>query len=635
MCGIAGKVVFSDSPVPVTNELLERMVELLRHRGPDDRGAYVSEDARAGIAMSRLSIIDLQTGHQPMGNRDGTVHVVLNGEIYNYRELRRRLEGGYSFRTLSDTEVLLPLYEQFGPDMVDHLHGMFAFALWDGSLGRLIVARDRIGQKPLYVAHAPVGRTLVFASEIKALLADPSVSRQLDPIAMDEYLTHGFVPAPRSIYQAVRKLPAGHVGVFDADGWRIRKYWSVDYWSAPGIDEEQAVDEFDRRLTDAVRARLVSDVPLGSFLSGGIDSAVITAIMSKLIDRPVRSFTIGFGQPDFDELAPARRTAEICGTHHTERIVDWNVQAMVPLAAGHFDEPFADSSAVPTYHVCQMAREHITVALTGDGGDELLAGYNRYQARRLASWYHRVPRLLRPAWMERVLLRLPTPPTYFGASLLKSAQYFVEYARGLRARGWQSWLTYFDAEMRQRLYRGDTGALLADALTDADTHPGSIDRIAGAANAMDAVHQTMWIDMMTYLPDDILVKVDRMSMAVSLEARSPFLDHRLIEWLATLPVDLKLRGMTRKYLLRRLADRYFPKGTFNRQKQGFMMPLSVWLKGTLGRWLIDRLAGNPRFGRMFSMHFVRQLLADHQRGRNDHSYRLWALLMLGEFLAGL
>ena len=631
MCGIAGKVVFAESSGPVARELIEQMVELLRHRGPDDRGVHISTDARAGIGMSRLSIIDLNTGHQPMSNDDGTVHVVMNGEIYNYRQLRAQLAGRYRFKTDSDTEVLLPLYEQYGPDMVDHLRGMFALAVWDERRGRLLLTRDRIGQKPLYVAHDPTSRTLVFGSEIKALLADRTVSRQIDPIAMDEYLTYGFVPAPRSIYQGIAKLPAAHVGLFDANGWTIRRYWSVDYSSPVAIDEEAAVDEFESRLTDAVRARMISDVPLGSFLSGGLDSAVITAIMSRLSDQPVRSFTIGFDQRDFDELDPARATAKVCKTDHTERVVDWNVQAMVPLAAAGFDEPFADSSAVPTYHVCRMAREHITVALSGDGGDEMLCGYNRYQARRLAEWYQRVPRLLRPRWLESVLMKLPTPPTYFGASLIKSAQYFMEYVRGIRRRGWQSWLTYFDADMRQRLYLGQTRDILADADR---TGPGSVERIAQAAHAADRVSEVMWIDMMTYLPDDILVKVDRMSMAVSLEARSPFLDHPLVEWLATLPIDLKLKGMTRKYLLRKLADRYFPKGMLDRKKQGFMMPLSFWLKGELGQWMVDRLAVNARFRGMFAMPVVRQLLDDHRRGRDDHSYRLWSLLMLGEFLLG-
>ena len=633
MCGIAGKVCLANSGEEIPLSLIERMVETLRHRGPDDSGVYLSPDTKAGIGMSRLSIIDLHTGHQPMSSPDGAVNVVLNGEIYNYREIRRRFAGRYDFRTTSDAEVLLPLYEEFGLAMVDHLHGMFAFAVWDQRRRRLVVARDRVGQKPLYFAHDPAARTFVFGSEIKAILTDASVCRETDPIAMDEYLTYGFVPAPRSIYRAIAKLPPGHCGVFDADGWRVQQYWRVDYSSPQPIDEGAAIEQFDELMTQAVEARLVSDVPLGSFLSGGMDSAVITAIMCKLACEPVRSFSIGFHEADFNELDDARRTAQHCGTEHTEKIVDWNIQDMVPLLARHFDEPFADSSAVPTYHVSRMARENITVALSGDGGDELLAGYNRYQAQKFAEAFNRIPRLLRHP-LERLLLALPTPASYFGGSLIKTGQHFLEYARGLGDRGWQSWLRYFDDDLRAKLYRPGAREALADEQNSARGSQSRIERIAQQAQRFDSIHQIMWIDLMTYLPDDILVKVDRMSMAVSLEARSPFLDHRLIEWLATLPISLKLRGMTRKFLLRRLADRYFPKGMFNRPKQGFAIPLSVWFQDELGDWLIRRLSGNAKFSEMFELSVVTALLDQHRRGRGDHSHRLWALLMLGEFLGG-
>lgn len=634
MCGIIGKVDFGSGGGSVTPELLDRMIETIRHRGPDDKGHYVNAQGNAGIGMARLSIIDLHTGHQPMASADGKVQVALNGEIYNYRELRARLGGRYEFKTESDTEALLPLYEEYGPEMVDHLRGMFAFAVWDERKGRLLVARDRVGQKPLYVAHDVASGCLVFGSEIKAVLADGSVSRELDPLALDDYLAYAFVPAPRSIYGAIRKLPAGCLGIFDADGWRVRRYWSVADANHEDVGEEDAVNKFDELLTDSVRMRMISDVPLGAFLSGGIDSGIIAAIMSKLHSEPVKTFTVGFPERDFDETSAARRTAEICGTEHSEQVVEWNVQSLVPLLARHFDEPFADSSAVPTYHVCKSAREHVTVALSGDGGDEFLAGYNRYQAYRLASAYNRFPRVLGPAVMEAMVRRLPTPVGYFGASMVKSAQYFFEFAEGLRRRGRQSWLLYFDEAWRERLYSRRT----RECLLDARQGGGEEDvfaKIAEQARRMDGLDGVMWFDQMTYLPDDILVKVDRMSMAVSLECRAPFLDHRLIEWLATVPTNLKLRGMTRKYLLLRLADRYFPKGMFARRKQGFMMPLAVWLRGDLGDWMLRRLEENERFAGMFDLGAVTGLLAEHRQGGNDHSYRLWALLMLGEFLRGL
>ena len=632
MCGIAGKIALGPAAEPPTPELLRRMVETLHHRGPDDSGLHVDPAGGAGLTMSRLSIIDLKTGHQPIANEDETVWVVLNGEIYNFRQLRATLEGRHRFATDTDTEVLVHLYEEHGLDLVDHLRGMFAFALWDAPRRRLVVARDRVGQKPLYVAHDPDQRSLVFGSEIKAVTADPAVPREMDPVALDEYLTYGFVPTPRSIYRAVAKLPAGCRGVFDAQGWRVERYWSVAYGRAEPMDEEAAVDRLDELLTESVALRLVSDVPLGAFLSGGLDSAVVTALMSRSCREPVRTFTIGFGDPTYDEMATARRTAEHCGTEHAERVVDWDIQAMVPLVARHFDEPFADSSAVPTYHVCRMARDRITVALAGDGGDELFAGYNRYQACRMAQAYHRLPRLLRPEWLERLLLRLPTPAAYFGTSAVKSGQYFLEFARGVRRRGWQSWLLYFDDDARQQLYSPAT----RDQVTEAAAGTvGDVERVARGAAGIDGVERMMWIDLMTYLPDDILCKVDRMSMAVSLECRSPLLDHRLIEWLATVPLDLKLRRYTRKHLLRRLADRYFPKGMFDRGKRGFMMPLAGWLRGPLGDWAAGRLAENDRFTAMLAMPAVQRLFEDHRRGRGDHSYRIWSLLMLGEFLRSL
>lgn len=617
------------SAPPVTVDLLRKMVDRLRHRGPDDNGWHVDPTERAGIAMSRLSIIDLVTGHQPVANEDGMVWSVLNGEIYNYRELRDRLQSRHTFATQSDSEVIVHLYEERGAEVFDELRGMFAIAIWDAREQRLVVARDRAGQKPLYVAHDPTSLSLTFGSELKAVLADESLSRELDPVALDEYLTYGFVPTPRSIYRAIAKLPAGCRGVFDREGWRVERYWSVDYTHTEPIDEEAAVDRLDELLTESVRLRLASDVPLGAFLSGGLDSGIITAIMSKLCRDPVRTFTIGFPDSTYDERAAAQATADHCGTRHAEEVIDWDIQAMVPLLARHFDEPFADSSAVPTYHVSQMARRQITVALSGDGGDELFSGYNRYQACKLAQTYHRLPRLLRPEWLENAFRRLPTPSAYFGSSRLKSAQYFIEFAQGLRHRGWQSWLLYFDEAARSSLYGPAMREQVAEATSD---KVDDVVQIAEASAHMNGVHRTMWIDLMTYLPDDILVKVDRMSMAVSLECRAPLLDHRLIEWLSTVPIGLKLHGMKRKYLLHRLADRYFPKGMFDRGKKGFMLPLAGWLRGTLGLWSLGRLVENDRFTEMLDMRAVERVFDEHRRGKDDHSYRIWSLLMLGEFL---
>jgi len=633
MCGIAGKASLHSAGPPVTAGLVERMIDTIRHRGPDDAGVYVDPGGRAGLGIRRLSIIDLATGHQPIASEDGAVWVVLNGEIYNYRELRANLEPRHRFTTRSDTEVIVHLYEEHGPDLVAHLRGMFALAVWDAARGRLVVARDRLGKKPLYVAHAAAAGTLAFGSELKAVLADPAVPREIDPVALDEYLTYAFVPTPRSIYRAVAKLPAACRGVFDSGGWRVERYWSVDYAHPEPTDAAAALDQFEEKFAESVRLRLESDVPLGCFLSGGLDSGLVTALMARLSRRPVRTFTIGFRERGYDELPYARRTAAHCRTEHTDEVVDWNVTDLVPLLARHFDEPFGDSSAVPTYHVCRMARRYITVALSGDGGDELHAGYNRYQAHKLVEAYLRLPRALQPRWLEGLLMRMPTTSAYFGTSVVKSLQHLVEFADGVRRRGWQSWLRYFDDELRGRLYsRAALDRLRAAGRPGAGPAADSIDDIVRRSTHSGGVHRLMWIDMMTYLPDDILVKVDRMSMAVGLECRAPLLDHRLVEWLATLPLGLKMRGMTRKVLLRRLADRYFPRGAFDRPKQGFMIPLAVWFRGELGDWLVGRLEENAAFTQTISMPVVRELLDAHRCGRGDHSYRLWALLMLGEFL---
>ena len=613
--------------------LVASMVETLHHRGPDDSGTYISPDGRRGIGISRLKVIDLVTGHQPVSNEDGTIWVVLNGEVYNYRELRSRLERSHRFHTQSDTEVIVHLYEDYGDDFLEHLRGMFAIAVLDTRADRLLLARDRVGKKPLYYTCDRSRGALAFGSEIKALLVDPDVSRQIDPLALQEYLKHGFIPTPRSIYCSIRKLPAGWLGVFDRDGWRCRPYWSMQYGDASRLNGRQAVDEFDRLLTESIQLRLISDVPLGVFLSGGLDSGIVTAIASRLCKDPVQTFTIGFPEKDFDEMADAQKTAMVCHTLHTELLADWHVEDIIPVLARHFDEPFADSSAIPTYRVCQMARPRITVALSGEGGDELLCGYNRYQARKIAEYYNRIPSLLRPRWLENLFLKLPTTATYFGTSWVKSGQYFLEFARGIREHGWQSWLLYFDDPLQERLLRPAVMDSIRQAAGQQDDEAGpTLEQIITQSKSIEGVHRTMWIDFMTYLPDDILVKLDRMSMAVGLECRAPLLDQKLVEWLSGVPLELKLRGLTRKYLLRQLARRYFPRSMFHRPKRGFMMPLAIWLHGSLGRWIRARLEDNPAFAAMCSMDFVNELFEQHRTHGNDHSYRIWSLLMLGEFL---
>jgi len=619
MCGIVGIVRPGDTAVD--EGVLARMCEALRHRGPDEDGRYVN--GRVGMAMRRLAIIDLAGGQQPIHNADRTAWIVFNGEIYNYRELRARLEKlGHRFYTDSDTEAIIHAYDQYGTDCPKHLRGMFAFAIWDERKEQLFLARDRVGKKPLL--YALTGGQIVFGSEFSALLEHPDISREIQPEAIHYYLTFMCVPAPLTAYRAIRKLEPGHTLTFDRHGEvRIERYWHPDFTKKEQFDEHEAGERALALLRDAVRVRLISEVPLGAFLSGGVDSSAVVALMSQESAAPVKTFSIGFEEQDFSELHHARRVAEHIGAEHHEFIVRPNALEVLPTLVEHYGEPYADSSAIPTYYVARETRRHVTVALNGDGGDECFAGYERYAAMRLAEMYRRLPGLVRRPLIESAVELLPS--SELRRSRARDIKRFVSAASLPTVERYMRWVSVFDARAKDDLYTDEfrrrmSGHQAADFLAPWFAHAN------GAGGIVDA---SMLADTMTYLPNDLLVKVDIASMAVSLEARSPFLDHHVIEFAAALPENLKLRGRTTKYLLKQVLKKLLPAENLKRAKMGFGVPIGHWFRGEMKEFLRETLLAEQSLRRgYFKPETVTRLVEDHITGRRDHAHQLWTLLML-------
>jgi len=638
MCGICG-ILERDAAKVVSREVLRRMVARLRHRGPDDTGTFVrgqvaaSPEASAdkpqnlGLGMARLAVIDVHGGHQPMPNEDGSVWVVFNGEIYNFRELRRELIArGHRFRSQADTEVLVHLYEEEGEGLVGRLRGMFAFALWDEPRERLVLARDRLGQKPL-VYHDD-GQRLVFASELQALLEAPGIPRRLSPVGLDLYLTYQYVPAPQTILEGIHKLPPAHFLVADGDGSRLRRYWDFPR-QVEDVGEAEAVSRLRELLTEAVRMRLVSDVPLGAFLSGGIDSSITVGLMSRHSREPVRTFSIGFGERAYDELAYARAAAKAFQTDHHEFTVEPDAVALLPTLVRHYGEPFADSSAIPTFYLAQKTREHVTVALSGDGGDEAFGGYDRYRAMRLAERFDRLPRLLKRVVLGgpgRLVRRFPTSKP---RTLARRLRRFAEALDLPRADRYLDWVAYFREADRRWLYTEDFLARL-------EAHrPGDYLREEFAVvERLDAAAATAAVDAATYLPNDILVKVDIASMANSLEVRSPFLDHEVFAFGLTVPTRLKVGSLARggKLLLRRAFADLLPPRVLRRGKMGFGVPMASWLRGPLRDHLRRMVLSPESLGRgYFRPEALERLVGEHLEARADHADRLWALMVLEQW----
>ena len=617
MCGIVG-IVRNDGK-PIDEQLLTRMCNAIRHRGPDEDGFYVN--GSVGLAMRRLAIIDLKSGQQPIHNRDRSSWIVFNGEIYNYLELREKLEKlGHTFYTNSDTEAIVHAYDQFGTDCPKHLRGMFAFAIWNERTQELFLARDRVGKKPLLYAH--VNGQLIFGSEFSALLLHPDVSRDIQPEALDYYLSFMCIPAPLTAYKAIRKLEPGHWLRWrkgEIDGVR---YWQPDFTKKLDISEEEAGERTVEILREAVRVRLMSEVPLGAFLSGGIDSSAVVALMSQESSDPVKTFSIGFEEQDFSELHHARRIAKHVGAEHHEFIVRPDAIEVLPMLVEHYGEPYADSSAVPTYYVARETRKHVTVALNGDGGDESFAGYERYIAMGLTEKYRRVPSFLRESVIKETVNLIPSSATK--RSRVKSAKRLLEAVALPRVDRYTHWVSVFNEQTKQPLYSD----VFRQQTQNADA-TGLLGEWFKRANGIGILDAMLLTDQMTYLPNDLLVKVDIATMAVSLEARSPFLDHHVIEFAASLPQNLKLRRLTSKYLLKKVLRKLLPSENLNRRKMGFGVPIGHWFRGKMQPFLREVVLSEKALRRgLFKPEAVRQLVELHVRGERDYSHQLWTLLML-------
>lgn len=605
----------ADRAYSADRAVISRMCRTIAHRGPDDEGIHVA--GGVGLGMRRLSIIDLPTGRQPIHNEDRSVWIVFNGEIYNFPELRARLEArGHRFYTNSDTEVIVHLYEDHGSDCVHHLRGMFAFALWDEGRQRLLLARDRFGKKPLhYALHQ---RRLLFGSEIKALLAAEPTLADLDPEGLVNFFYFGYIPDPLTAFRRIQKLPPGHLLEFANGRIRVCRYWNLpDYGVHEPKSEDECLEELEHRLSEAVRIRLVSDVPLGALLSGGVDSSTVVALMARASSKRVKTFSIGFSNQDFDEAHHARAVARQFDTEHHELIIEPDIEETVNHITRHMEEPFGDSSAVPTYHVCRMAREHVTVALAGDGGDELFAGYDRYWSQLRRRQIPSLPPAMGNLYRHRVHPCVPT--AWPGRRFLFNVS--------LEARD-----RYLDEISLLPVCVREPSLFTADFVARAKTQVSPYDRLRGYLEerpAPDPLSEMLYLDAKTYLPGDILTKVDRMSMACSLEVRAPLLDHCFAEWAAQLSPRWKIRFGESKYILKKLAEKLgVPRSVLYRRKQGFSMPLVHWFRKKPQPGLLDILLEPRTLQRgYFNEPALRRRLTEHRRGIRDRSWEIWHLLI--------
>jgi asparagine synthase (glutamine-hydrolysing) len=614
MCGIAG-IVSAEAGDRIEASTIHRMCQAIVHRGPDDEGIFVKEGS--GLGMRRLSIIDLAGGHQPVFNEDKSVWVVYNGETYNFPELRAGLlSRGHTLSTHTDTEVIVHLYEELGSDCVNKLRGMFAFALYDERRRKLLIARDRFGKKPMHYALA--GKRLFFGSEIKAILAVAPELAEVNNEALLQYMYFGYVPDPLTAFLPIRKLPPGHLLEFEAGAVRVRQYWDLpQYGTHQPASEEECLEELERRLAEAVKIRLISDVPLGALLSGGIDSSTVVALMTRASSTPVKTFSIGFSHDDFNEAHYARIVAKHFGTEHHELVLEPNVLETVETLTSSLEEPFGDSSMLPTYYVSCMARKHVKVALSGDGGDEIFAGYDRYGIHLRRKVFERIPRWMWRLYQEQIYPQLPSDLRGKKFSYNVSLPWRERYVDGI------SFVPSFERDMP--LWSNEFRDTIKGAASPEDVMYGYFNR----APATDPISQMLYVDTKTYMVADILTKVDRMSMATSLEVRAPILDHLFVEWATALPADWKLRGRIQKYILRKLAERVgVPLEAIDRPKRGFALPLVHWMRNELKDLIVTVLMEPKTMQRgYFNPQGVRQLLDEHFRGRRDHSGRIWRLLM--------
>jgi len=630
MCGITG-ALWSRSAAPIDLPTLQRMCDSLAHRGPDDRQTYLENHhdgegnaIGVGLGFRRLSIIDVEGARQPMTNEDGSIWMVFNGEIYNFRELRRRLEGeGHRFATHGDGETIIHLYESMGVECFGELNGMFAIAIWDSNRSRLVLARDRLGKKPLY--YTAQNDRLLFASELKSFAQVPGWNPQIDPSSIDDFLTYQYVPHPKTIWKNVCKLPPGHLAVYEKGNVSVSRYWNFDPSRLIDISPEDAKTQLRKLLTDSVAKRLQADVPLGAFLSGGIDSSLIVALAQSQSDQPLRTFTIGFPEKDFDESAYAAEVAAFVGTNHTRFEVEPDSVNIIDELVWHYDEPFGDSSAVPTWYLSKLTRGQVTVALSGDGGDELFAGYDRYRALWLSRLIQRaIPVQLIPGMS--MVQRLPDSSAQ--RSIIRRAKRFLEAMGQEPARRYMNWLQIFPESMRVQLYRES----FIEQLSGDDPFE-FLKRAWVRSGSRDIVTKASMADLETYLPCDLLMKVDIASMAHGLEVRQPMLDYRLVEFAASLPVNLKFRGRRGKLLLQETFGDLIPPTVWTRRKMGFGVPIGGWFRGPLRPMVHDLLLSpTSRIATFFRTDMIARLVTEHESMKHNHAYRLWNLLILEKWM---
>ena len=617
MCGICGKYSFLKNEA-ICPELLHRMCDVIAYRGPDDEGYYFN--GNIGLGMRRLSILDLQTGNQPIHNESKDIWILYNGEVYNCLSLKAELEAkGHQFYTRSDTEVIVHCYEEYGDECVSKLNGMFAFAIWDEQKQRLLLARDRIGIKPLF--YTVQNGSLLFASEIKSILQDVSVKRQINLQALHNFLSLNYIPHPYTIYKEIYKLPQGHILVCEGGNILLRQYWDAKYTENNVLKpEEEYAEELREKLKQSIKLRLLSDVPLGVLLSGGVDSSTIVALMSMLVDKPIKTFSIGFEEKSFNELKYARMVAQQYGTDHHELVVKPNATELLFQLAWHFDEPFADSSAIPTYLVSKLAREHVTVVLSGEGGDEVFAGYHTYAAYRAAQLYSKIPSFLRKKLIRPVVHSLPVSTKK--VSFDYKARIFVDGDDFPPEYRHYWWKCIFSEEAKQQLY--------AEEIQSRNQFEDTYQIFAkhyGMTNAMDILNKLLYVDLKVLLANDILVKTDRSSMANSLEARVPILDHNVVEFAASIPPELKLNGFQKKYILKKAMEPFLPKKILYRKKQGFSIPAPSWLRNELKEMVLDVLSPlELKRAGYFNPDYVNTILTQHFNGIRDNSRPIWGLL---------
>ncbi len=622
MCGIWG--IVTDDKLDVLQ--FEKTGQVLAHRGPDDSGIYINSNPRTSnsklqiaLGHTRLSIIDLsQNAHQPMSNEDGSVWITYNGEVYNFKRIRPELEKkGHVFKSNSDTEVILHSYEEWGEDFLPRLSGMFAFAVWDDKRKSLFIARDRIGKKPLFYYWD--GKIFAFASELQALIS-LGVPKSIDLSAIHQYLAYQYIPAPKTAFKNISKLPPAHYLILENGDIRVQRYWDIDFSKKIKVtnEEQLSADVYDG-LRESVRQRLISDVPFGAFLSGGIDSSIVVALMSQAMQEPVKTFSIGFEEEAYNELPYARQIAKLFKTDHKEFIVKFDALSVLPELVRHYGEPYADSSALPTYYLSKMTSGFVKVALSGDGGDESFAGYDRYYALKFMRWFKHIPDEVKALSFKMLDIGKESD----SKSKIKRLKRFIQGSFYPDNQVYSQWMTAFSRDDMERLY----GQAMLEILAEEEPH--YLIKLFKYSTANDLVEKAMDVDIHSYLPFDLLVKVDIASMANSLEVRCPFLDHKFMEFVASIPFKYKLNGRIKKYILKKAFSGMIPEEIFSRRKTGFGVPVSRWFRHDLKEYISDVLLSHESIERgYFKPDAIKTLLSEHVSGRVDHSNKLWTLLML-------